>query len=95
VKHVFEDTEEEKTHFRKNSFWIGDGRLKMSTIHSYKGWEALHIIMVIPEKWPGDENLDSLVYTAMTRTLENLIVLNCNDRYLEFSKDLPHEWEFQ
>jgi ATP-dependent exoDNAse (exonuclease V) alpha subunit len=44
--------------------------------------------MLIPEKWKGGENLDSMVYTAMTRTRKNLIVLNCNEKYIEFSEIL-------
>ena len=44
--------------------------------------------MLIPEDWVGNENLDAIVYTAMTRTLKNLIVLNCHERYLEFGESL-------
>ena len=95
VNHVFEDECEREYHRHKKSFWVGDGRLKMSTFHSFKGWEARHVILLIPNKWMGDENLDSLVYTSMTRTLENLIVLNCNERYVEFGKTLPSEWDNQ
>ena len=91
VNHVFKD-ETKSSHHHKKSFWLGDSRLKMSTFHSFKGWEALHVILLIPEKWKEKENLDTLVYTAITRTRENLIVLNCNKRYIEYGKDLPNEW---
>ncbi len=68
---------------------IGDERLKISTIHQFKGWESPYVIFVIPKHWSGDDiNLDSVVYTAMTRTLQNLIVLNCNERYNEFGEAL-------
>ena len=64
---------------------ISDERLKVSTIHQFKGWESPNVILLIPEHWNGgNKNLDSVVYTAMTRTLENLIVLNCNERYRKF-----------
>lgn len=64
---------------------ISDERLKISTIHQFKGWESPNVILLIPEHWNGgNKNLDSVVYTAMTRTLQNLIVLNCNDRYRRF-----------
>jgi len=86
VNHVFEDN-------HKKAFRLGVGSLKMSTIHSFKGWEALHVILLIPEIWKGSENLDAIVYTAMTRTRENLIVLNCNERYVEYGKSLPSEWD--
>ena len=94
INHVFEDDHEKKYHRNKKSFWSGDSRLKISTIHSFKGWEALHVILLIPEKW-NLGYLDSLVYTAMTRTRENLIVLNCNDRYIDYGKSLPSEWDVQ
>lgn len=68
---------------------ITDERLKISTIHQFKGWESPNVILLIPEHWNGGhKNLDSVVYTAMTRTLKNLIVLNCNDRYRRFGNDL-------
>lgn len=91
VNHVFEHDEEVKYHNHKKAFWLGDSRLKMSTIHSFKGWEALHVIMLIPKKWRNDENLDSVVYTAMTRSRKNLIVLNSHERYWEFGEALNNK----
>ncbi|KAF5044838.1 AAA domain protein [anaerobic digester metagenome] len=90
VNHVFENENQTKDHHHKKAFWIGDSRLKISTIHSFKGWEAIHVIMLIPPSWRGEEDLDALVYTSMTRTRKNLIVLNCNERYNEFGEKL-HE----
>lgn len=88
VNHVFESDNNAKYHRHKKAFWRGDSRLKISTIHSFKGWESIHVIMLIPEYWNGDENLDALVYTAMTRTSKNLIVLNSNKRYWKFGKEI-------
>jgi superfamily I DNA/RNA helicase len=95
VNHVFEGERESKYHRHKKAFWLGDSRLKMSTIHSFKGWEAVHVVLLIPEEWNGLENLDALVYTAMTRTRKTLIVLNCNERYVEYGRSLPSEWDAQ
>ena len=47
VNHVFEENDE-KWHRHKKAFWMGDSRLKMSTIHSFKGWEVPNVIVVIP-----------------------------------------------
>jgi superfamily I DNA and RNA helicase len=88
VNHVFEVDRNSKYSRHKKAFPTGDSRLKISTIHSFKGWEAIHVIMLIPERWKGGENLDSMVYTAMTRTRKNLIVLNCNPRYTEFGESI-------
>lgn len=68
---------------------LNDERLKISTIHQFKGWESPNVILLIPEHWSGgDKNLDAVVYTAITRTLQNLIVINCNERYNDFGESL-------
>lgn len=96
VNHVFEDDFSKDRHCHKKAFWMGDGRLKMSTIHSFKGWELLNIVLFIPShSREPEKNLDMIVYTAMTRTRENLIVLNSNDRYKKFGEKLPKKWDEQ
>ncbi|WP_292756041.1 UvrD-helicase domain-containing protein [Methanobacterium sp.] len=86
--HVFLTKNSSKWRNKKISS-ITDKRLKISTIHQFKGWESPNVILLIPEHWNGgNKNLDSVVYTAVTRTLQNLIVLNCNDRYRGFGEDL-------
>jgi hypothetical protein len=47
--------------------------------------------MLIPKKWKDDENLDAVVYTAMTRSRKNLIVLNSHERYWEFGEGLKNK----
>jgi len=47
VNHVFEEDVENPTHRHKKSFWMGDSRLKISTIHSFKGWELTNVILLI------------------------------------------------
>ncbi len=96
VNHVFENDTEAKYHPHKKSFWMGDSRLKMSTIHSFKGWELENIVLFIPKKAPeSNKKLDAIVYTAITRTRENLIVLNSNKRYNEFGDKFPKKWHEQ
>lgn len=104
VNHVFGlDYNDSKHH--KKSFWMGDSRLKMCTIYSFKGWESQNVVIYIPEdnvfkfRSKNDEdyecsadNLDSLVYTAITRTRCNLIILNNNSRYKSFGSKYPSEW---
>jgi superfamily I DNA/RNA helicase len=93
VNHVFESGEEKRYHKHKKAFWMGDSRLKISTIHSFKGWEVLNVILFIPESYyGGDDVYDKIVYTAMTRTRQNLIVINANKRYLEFGDGLSKIW---
>lgn len=96
VNHVFEENSEARYHPHKKAFWMGDGRLKMSTIHSFKGWELLNIVLFIPARAPeSNVKLDSIIYTALTRTRENLIVLNSNKRYREFGEKFPKKWDQQ
>ncbi|MFU2191995.1 UvrD-helicase domain-containing protein [Methanobacterium sp. MZD130B] len=88
--HVFV-TKNSKNWRNKKISVLGDERLKISTIHQFKGWESPNVIFVIPEHWSGgDNNLDSVIYTAITRTLQNLIVLNCSQRYNEFGESLDN-----
>ena len=63
---------------KKTNFWYNRGTIKISTIHSFKGWEANTLFLILD---PQNENhlntsFDELVYTGITRSKENLIVLN-------------------
>lgn len=50
--------------------------------------------MFIPSEYYGSVELfDKQVYVAMTRTRQNLIVLNSNKRYIEFGKELSNKWK--
>jgi len=65
---------------KKITFKINSPYLKMSTIHSFKGWEARNVIIVTP----NNKSIHSHLYTALTRVRENLIVVNQNKRYEKF-----------
>ncbi len=93
VNHVFglDGNVRDKRH--KKSFWNGDGRVKMSTIHSFKGWESQCVVMVISDHMASEfESLDMAVYTAMTRAKETLVVVNLSSRYREFGKNISSSW---
>lgn len=67
---------------------MGDSRLKMSTIHSFKGWELTNIIIITPESHINlSEDLDKLIYTALTRARQNLIVFNRHPKYRLYGED--------
>ncbi len=72
----------------KKSFWMGDSRTKMSTIHSFKGWELKNIILIINDR-KKSKKLSSLIYTAIGRTQENLIVINTSTEYNNYGKSWP------
>ena len=96
VNHIFDNVCKSQKHIHKKAFWMGDGRLKMSTIHSFKGWELMNIIIFLPNNAPeSNKKLDSILYTAFTRSRKNLIIFNSHDRYKKFGKKFPHKWDEQ
>ncbi|EGV27829.1 hypothetical protein ThidrDRAFT_4367 [Thiorhodococcus drewsii AZ1] len=92
IVHVFGEggPDSPESRRRKMAFWMGRGGLKMSTIHSFKGWELDNVILV----WPPPEYLKylnarqqaALFYTGVSRAMRNMIVLNCNRDYDRFSE---------
>lgn len=80
-----------KTHFTTDCDCI-----KFSTIHSFKGWEADNVILLLQPEMQDDsefegycvkerENTPALIYTALTRAKQNLFILNLgNDKYHSF-----------
>ena len=73
-------------HGRKFHFWPNAGTVKLSTIHSFKGWEANTLILVISNTSGAEENgsLDELIYTALTRARKNLIIIDTTGSYRNF-----------
>jgi hypothetical protein len=63
-------------------------QLKISTICSYKGWEAENVILVIQSVSKEDTDTDNcpeLIYTALTRAKKNLFIINLgNEKYHHF-----------
>ena len=90
--YVFEEITDNYKKAHKRAFWMGDGRIKMSTIHSFKGWEAQFVILYIPEnRILNKEKQDKLIYTAITRSKQNLFILNGNKDYFEFGEIIKKE----
>lgn len=75
--------------YKKFNFWMNSGTTKLSTTHSFKGWEIPTLFLIV-ENESDDENeftTDELIYTAFTRCRQNLIVINiANQRYHNFFK---------
>lgn len=71
-----------KTHFTTST-----DSLKLSTIHSFKGWESKDVILLLQPEMKNDEhyegfyihereNTPALIYTALTRAKCNLFIVN-------------------
>lgn len=80
-----------KTHFTTDT-----DDMKLSTIHSFKGWESESVILILQPEMSGNvrsngyyiqerDNIPALIYTALTRAKCNLFILNLgNTKYHSF-----------
>lgn len=66
-------------HSKKWGFWQNSSKLKLSTMHSYKGWECRCIILLVDKKFHKE-----LTYTAITRAKEILCIFNKNQECAKF-----------
>jgi len=79
---------------KKFGFWPKKGTVKLATIHSFKGWEAPTLFLII-ERQPLKNHAteeefasDELIYTAITRCIQNLIIINLgNAKYRDFFRE--------
>lgn len=70
-------------HVKRSAFNMNPGTIKISTVHSFKGWEINTIVLVIHEV--EQEITPEVIYTAITRTKGNLLIINCgNHIYHDF-----------
>ncbi len=75
---------DEIRYFKKSNFDIYSNAIKLSTIQSFKGYEAETLFFVITE----DDINDETIYTAFTRAKTNLYIINIgNQKYNEFFKN--------
>lgn len=71
---------------RKLHFWAHSGTVKLSTIYSFKGWEAHTLVLIISHTYSIEEqgSLNELIYTGLTRARKNLIVFDETGLYRTF-----------
>lgn len=93
ANYKFKNDKDAIEHNKKIHFTTATDYLKLSTIHSFKGWESPNVIFILePESRGHDkysisarENVPELIYTAITRARENLFIINLgNDKYHDF-----------
>jgi superfamily I DNA/RNA helicase len=73
--------------YRKLHFYPNPGLVKLSTTHSFKGWDTHTLIFILDRENDEQEEFtnEEMVYTALTRCKENLIVINLgNKKYDDF-----------
>ena len=90
-KNNFEERINTIRRYRRNHFSIKTGTVKLSSIHSFKGWESHTVFLIIePHKSDSIQDFESveLIYTAITRAQVNLFILNMgNEKYDSFFND--------
>ena len=77
-----------KCRARKNHLILRSGTIKLSTIHSFKGWEIHTVVLIIED---SERVNPELIYTGLTRAKQNLIIINLGNRtYHEFFSSRMH-----
>lgn len=67
---------------KKTGFWLNAGMMKLSTVHSFKGWEIHTLFLLI-----DDKSTNELVYTGITRARQNIVIINLgNSQFADFFK---------
>jgi len=84
---------------KKNHFWMKTGTVKLSTVHSFKGWEIDTLFLFIENEEEECQEFTNaeLIYTGLTRARRNLIVFNLgNNRYDDFfKKEIEKKYEYK
>jgi len=70
---------------KKLHFYLNSGTVKISTIHSFKGWESETVFLIL-EDLNFQMTFDEILYTGITRTRANLILINFGNN--EYHKKL-------
>lgn len=74
---------------KKCNFRMNDGKIKLSTIKSFKGWE-IHTLFLLYDESCEEENM----YVSITRAISSLYVINLGtDRYDNFFKNITEGFE--
>ena len=69
---------------KKNHFWMKSGTIKLSTTHSFKGWEINTLFLIIDHDEEESQSTNAeLIYTALTRAKRNLIVFNLGNHHYD------------
>ena len=94
--HTFHEDKKQSSR-QKRAFFQGGGRIKATTVHSFKGWEARHLIVFVDSVERAEDK--ALLYTALTRLLGHehgscLTVVSCCRELRPYAKSWPDYEEF-
>ena len=82
---VLEEKLDEIRRSKKFNFWMNTGCVKLSTTHSFKGWEIKTLVLILHKDYEKEEKAarDELIYTALTRCREHLMIINIGNRFYD------------
>lgn len=93
-KSTFQDKIQKIRRNKKNHFWMKTGTTKLSSIHSFKGWETHTLFLLIEPEEDSNKQFESveLVYTGLTRARLNLFVFNMGNNVFDgfFAKNMKN-----
>jgi len=86
------DEDDKESRRQKMGFYMGDARVKATTLHSFKGWESRLLVIYIGES-VSDKDL-ALIYTGLTRLKRSvngscLTVVSSASKLMDFGKSWP------
>ena len=78
-KNIESELEKIRTN-KKYNFWFNSGTVKLSTVHSFKGWESELLFLIIEPKYRESNKFnmafDEILYTGITRSRSQLVIIN-------------------
>lgn len=81
---VYNDNYKNIRNNKKLHFWMNSGKIKISTINSFKGWESEVVFLIIEptiiENTYFNHTFDELLYTGITRARKNLVIINFGNK---------------
>lgn len=94
--HTFSEDNRESRR-RKMGFYMGDARVKATTLHSFKGWESRALVIFVGKV--VDSHTCALIYTGLTRLKRHskgsfLTVVSCSSTLRDFGKNWPDYEEY-
>lgn len=86
-----EDVQERRR--QKVGFYMGDARIKATTLHSFKGWESPSLVIHVGTT--TDAGSIALIYTGLTRLKNSslgsrLTIISSSPEFLEYAKTWPN-----
>lgn len=90
--HVLHTFDKQNSRRQKRAFFQGAAQIKATTLHSFKGWEARHLVVFVGRVERAEDR--ALIYTALTRLRRHeagsaLTVVSCCPELFAYGQSWP------